>query len=363
MADIYQTSDYTDWWTKMYGNTANNGTILSAPVKTFTGSDGKEETLSDADYRIGQQLYNSYKQEMQYQKDHDAAAAASKTAMENAKIEADITRQRMEKYLPQQLALQGLYGTGVSEDAYLKLQNQYHKAVSDANATHNANLNAYKSALDSQKHALWQQTTDGVNSIVDNENANSAAKYEEAYAMLDPSMLTSDADVDTVLAQYKDQMSDVHYSALERYAQTVKEDIAEIQKEKEKTTDIRVGVDGGPTHFLGNGRDLNVKIGDRPYTVEADVELNENDAAHVYAVTENNVKHKEFFKYDGEIYVRFNDTVHKILSVDDDTNSADYRALMEYLTTGEVINSEKSTVSALDPNYLEQQRKKIKTQA
>lgn len=331
----YQTNEIEDWWKHHYNETYNGQALSSKP-----------DTMSDADFRIGQQLYNSYVQGNKYQTDYNNAVADSAKRTEAAKISADVSRQRLEKYLPQQLALQGLYGTGMSEDSYLKLQNQYQKAVGDANAMHNQNLKDYKSTLDSQNHALWQQTTGAVNDIVDDEKeeqekikAEQQAAFEEAYMALNPSMLTSADDVDTILGQYKEKMSDTQYNNLERYAETVKDDIAQIEKQKE----LAPGHTLVPNDYdsLGNGDDVTITIGGNKYVIESDGESS-NGAALEYA--EENVDNGEVFLYNGIVYIYNNEKIYKLWSKSNsDDDRAEYNAVKHYLLYGEDLNANTTT--------------------
>ena len=321
----YQTNEIEDWWKHHYNETYNGQALSSKP-----------DTMSDADYKIGQQLYNSYVQGNKYQTDYNNAVADSAKRTEAAKISADVSRQRLEKYLPQQLALQGLYGTGMSEDSYLKLQNQYQNAVGDANAMHNQNLKDYKSTLDSQNHALWQQTTGAVNDIVDAEKADQEKIKAEQQAMFAEAKnalyeATNEAQLVEAYYAYKDKIPPEMAGLFEQIKHENSRNIIAENGEVAKATGTTIKMEGGPNQFLGNGKNLDVKINDTLYKVEADSEISDQDEAYIYAVTNNKVSHKHFFYFDGEIYVRFNDTVHRILSVDDNKKGDDYEALKNYL--------------------------------
>ena len=100
-----------DEWKRANGYTADTTNGIS-----------QLEGMSDADYSIGQKLYNAYIRDQEAKAAHDTSVKNLTDDKEAAIASAAVSYDRLKKYLPQQLAKQGLYGTGVSEDAYLCLR-------------------------------------------------------------------------------------------------------------------------------------------------------------------------------------------------------------------------------------------------
>lgn len=330
MDDIYQTTDYTKWYEKFLKNQGNsqpmsNGGVLAAPTKT--------DEMSDADYQIGQHLYRAYLENQRLDSEYGNGVKALDKAKDDAEISADITLQRMQKYLPQQLAKQGLYGTGMSEDAYLRLQNQYQQSVSDAVRSYTDGLSRLESAYQQNKNSVWEQANTGVNTVVANADANSQAIYDEAYAALDPSLLTSEEDVDDILKQYKGKMSDVHYANLQRYAATLKED---IQTAKAVAPSYRAKLTKYSDIDLDAGDNITIEIADGEKTKEIKLESNgevpETSEVIGYA---SNISDNEAFAYHGEIYLKKNGKVYALRrKSESEDNRALYNTLKHYLNYG-----------------------------
>lgn len=340
MADIYQAKDFEDWYMHF-----NDG------AKYTGGEWTRTENMNDYDYQLGQKLYNLYKQSSQYQTEHDNAAAASAERMAAAKVSADVSRQRLEKYLPQQLALQGLYGTGMSEDAYLKLQSQYQGAVSDANKQHEANLADYKSTLDAQKIGLDTQAQAAVDGVLAKKEADDEkvkveqqAAFTEASEGLDSMIFESDKQVNEYLSKFTSRVSDSQLAQLQNKAAGIVADIDEFNEQKAKAPDYRATMTNTSFLEVGNmlqgGDNLDVKfnINGKSYkfVVESDGQRNTADlVAHA-----NNVENNTFFAYNGNIYVKFGDVVYAVRSKGDSAADDDhYKQLKEYLTTGRVTTT------------------------
>ncbi len=99
----------------------------------------------------------------------------NKTAAEEM---AAVTRERMLKYLPQQMRAQGINTQGVSEDALIKAHNNYQNTMADITA----NYDTQKSTLESEKSRGEVELADKRDSaILEIERENNAA-YEELLA-------------------------------------------------------------------------------------------------------------------------------------------------------------------------------------
>ncbi len=293
---IYQAKDFEDWYQYHYKTKYDRN-------NTWTQGD-----IDDYDWQLGQKLYNLYQQGQYYQGEHDRAAADSAQRATDAKIAADVSRQRLEKYLPQQLALQGLYGTGMSEDAYLKLQNQYQGAVSDANKQHEANLAAYKSTLDAQKLALGTQAGEAVQGIidqkkVDDENARIEEErkaeilkadqeryFNEAYSGLNSGNFTTIDEVNAYITPFENMVSETQWMQLEALANGVKADIKEFNEQKAK--ELR-------DKYTPMDEDLSVLVVGRKEVTETSVteyaQYFPNNCMFLY-------NSKSYFKANGKIY-------------------------------------------------------------
>ncbi len=353
MADIYQAKDFEDWYKHHYKTDYDGNNTWT---QTFKGSDGKEKTIGDYDWQAGQKLYNLYQQGQQYQTEHDNEVTASAQRAMEAKIAADVSRQRLEKYLPQQLALQGLYGTGMSEDSYLKLQNQYQKAVGDANAMHNQNLKDYKSTLDGQKFGLNTQAQAAVQGVIDKKTADDEkvkadqqAAFEEGKNALYEA--TNEEQLVNAYYAYKDKIPPEMAGLFEQIKHENSRNIiaeneeaakaeAEAAKEANKTNTYRRTLENSGFWSVGNdlqaGDNLKFKGFDgqgKEYVVESDGKVDKDDNPEVYDYAKENVNENDFFIYDNEIYIYFNKKVYAIRRKNE-SHQSDYDNLIEYLKKG-----------------------------
>ena len=335
MAGItYQGNDYEEWYKQMY----NGATDYKAPTK----ADG----MSDYDYQIGQKLYNSYKQGQLYQQEYDRAVEGSEKRTTAAKVSADVSRQRLEKYLPQQLALQGLHGTGMSEDAYLKLQSQYQGAVSEANAQHEANLADYKSAYDAQKFTLDTQTSDAVQGILEKKKVDEGDAFNEAYAGLNSMTFATEGDVDMYLKNFESKVSETQMIQLENAAAGIKADIAELKEQSR----ARVYNERSFGNNITKGENIDLMLGNISYRIEADGVINDTTDFPT-----DDIEDGEIFKYKGEVYLKYGNVIYKTRQYHDNKEEgAKYTQLKNALKDRYTPNpnDEKNNESSLNSSYL-----------
>lgn len=297
MANLkYQGNDFEEWFKAHYG-TAYDG----------KGSISKTEGMSDADYAYGQNLLNMYQNQSKLTSDYNAAKDTLAQDKRDAEIAADVSMQRLQKYLPQQLAKQGLYGTGMSEDAYLKLQNNYQNTVSNIGKDYRKNLTDLESAYMTDMNTERQLAAAKNEQTLDKYRELGAASYNEAVSALESGAYETAADIDNLLMQYKGSMSDQQYGLLSKYAEGYKTDIAKNEEFKARgsKTEATFKNSSGNTDYQ-NGDNFEVKLGDKTFKVESGGEATGNvlEWASVSELDDGTV-----FMYDGEIYIYKNGSV------------------------------------------------------
>ncbi|MBR2474159.1 MAG: hypothetical protein IKB51_03925 [Clostridia bacterium] len=363
----YVGTDY-DKWAKLYGIGMGQDGKYIAPEKT--------NEMSDTDYQIGQTLYRAYLENQRLDSEYGKGKQTLADNKREAEIAADVTLQRMQKYLPQQLVKQGLYGTGASEDAYLKLQNQYQKSVSDAAKSYNDGLSALESVYQQNKNSVWEQANTGVNTVLENEAFKSRADYDSAIqelklatsveeidnilaqhqnmdpelynnlenytknlknniaydtALEDLEMAASVKEIDDILAQYQNKDSKL-YEKLEKRAKTLKDDIEEVTK---NTPHYRAKL----THYddLDEGDAIRIEITNG--AEKKDIYLKSGGAVSetndVISYAKENIHDGTAFAYYGEIYLKQEGVVYKLRSRgSSDENRKLYNTLKHYLNYG-----------------------------
>lgn len=335
MANIkYQGTSYEDWYKHHFAdpNTRSIDNIkFEAPKKT--------EGMSDADYQIGQALYRSYLENQRLDSEYGNGVKALDKAKDDAEISADITLQRMQKYLPQQLAKQGLYGTGMSEDAYLRLQNQYQQSVSDAAKSYTDGLSRLESAYQQNKNSVWEQANSGVNTVVENAQTAEANNYISASDGLVSGTFTTAKEIEDYIKSYEGKVSAQDYTKLKKEAVSVIKGLG-LDSEGLTDTEIKNAVDASKLDTveasdfdsLKNGDDIKVKLGDIEYTVESDGEAQSAEPANYAA--ENGVKDGSLFVYgdNNDVYIYSGGVAYKVVSKSNNPEKrAMYNDVRQYL--------------------------------
>ena len=268
MANSSYTGPYYDKWAELYKIGKGQDGKYIAPEKT--------ENMSDTDYQIGQTLYRAYLENQRLDSEYGKGKQALADNKREAEISADVTLQRMQKHLPQQLVKQGLYGTGVSEDAYLKLQNQYQKSVSDAAKSYNDGLSALESVYQQNKNSVWEQANTGVNTVLANAENEQKINYVNASEGLASGSFNNEAEVEEYLKSFEGKVSQQDYKLLKNQAiSTIKAlgfgTDGLTDQEMRKTIEDSEIPTGEDTSFdsLGNGDEIKVTLNNTEYIVES----------------------------------------------------------------------------------------------
>lgn len=233
----------------------------------------------------------------------------SKTASEEM---AAVTRDRLMKYLPQQMRAQGINTQGVSEDALIKAHNNYQNTMADITA----NYDTQKSTLESEKSRGEVELADKRDSAVLGIERENNAAYEELLAAVNNGdykgdevydlavkrgLSEADAKKLSLSARMKEAEADgvvteTEYNELKAYLNTGKErlggddayaqliDSLEKYKENVKsdnepdfskvsTRDERDGVGGE----YKNGEEFRVNIGKNSYDLTTGAEQSASD--------------------------------------------------------------------------------------
>lgn len=326
-----------DAWKKANGYTddTSNGIVQKAG-------------MSDADYEIGQKLYNAYLRGNEATTARDVALSQLESDKADSARAAEVSYMRLQKYLPQQLAKQGLYSKGVTEDAYLKLHNNYMNNLNEIGKEYGDRKTeleqAYRSDANTREIALGED----VQGVLDRQNTSNLENYNEANEFLQSGSFTSAQDVVAALEQYRGKVSDTQYKMLENTAASL---IKAYGYDANGLDDgyIKNTVNAGKINTvratdydsLQNGDDVRVSVGGSEFLVES------NDAALSTAPAEyaaaNGIKDGDFFVYpdeDNAVYVYKNGVAYSIVPKSrGDKNVANFNKLRHYLMTGETLET------------------------
>ena len=110
----------------------------------------------------------------------------SKTAAEEMTA---VTRERMLKYLPQQMRAQGINTQGVSEDALIKAHNNYQNTMADITA----NYDTQKNTLESEKSRGEVELSDKKDSALLTLEKEKRDEYEKLFTAANSGNYTADA--------------------------------------------------------------------------------------------------------------------------------------------------------------------------
>lgn len=341
----YQGNSFEEWWKAHYGT-------------DYNGKSGiyKTDSMNDADYSIGQKLYNSYLNEQDLTNKYNTSKETLTQNKRDAEIAADVSYQRLQKYLPQQLAKQGLYGTGMSEDAYLKLHNNYRNDVADIGKSYDANLtsleNAYRTDINDERRAVG---TD-IESVIDKYNAeeiaaeerrkadedrtknNQLAMYKEAYDGLSTGYFKTVDDVNNYIANYQGTTSESQWANLQNYANEIIDGIkdAESFKARGLTTNAKFDNPSG-TQTYEDGDDFDISISGKTYEIESAGKVSGDVVEWASA---NGAGSGSVFIFDDEIYVNRNGTIYLIKPVDRAKSGEYYE---DYKKLKQVLSGNKSS--------------------
>ena len=169
-------TDFLRWYKKNYGADYSDEAGFS-----------RKEGMSDAEYDVGSQLYNSYLsgRELDSQRteqkntvdtkynnaitDVSNSAASSREALGDSKNRSEehayITHQRLQKYLPMIDKTQGYGGAGAQGTAGLKAYNEYMTQMGSIGSEYDKNLRAINESETAKKAELERYRTSELGSI------------------------------------------------------------------------------------------------------------------------------------------------------------------------------------------------------
>lgn len=335
MSVKYKGTSFEDWYK------ANYGTEYAPNAKTA----GISQTagMSDTDYAIGRKLYDAYLKNNEATAAHNESLAVLDKDKASAEQAAKVSYMRLQKYLPQQLAKQGLYGTGVTEDAYLKLHNNYMNNVMDINNNYSDRKTELEQAYRSGMNDRDITTAGLVEEAVEKQKTSYLENYNEASEFLQGGSFATAQDVVNALEQYRGKVSDNQFAMLENTAASIIKaygyDVNELENENIKNT-VNVGKIYTTTALdydsLSNGDDITVKVGDSSFKVESDGEA--KSTAVVEYAAGNGIKDGELFVYpdeDNAVYMYKNGIAYRIVSKSSSQKNTDnFDALKNYLVNG-----------------------------
>lgn len=335
----YKGTSFEEWYKANFGNAYD-------PNNKWDRS--QANGMSDIDHTIGNKLYDAYIKNNEAAAVHNESLATLDKDKASAEQAAKVSYMRLQKYLPQQLAKQGLYGTGVTEDAYLKLHNNYMNDVKDIDSNYSDRKTALEQAYRSDANTREIALGEDVQGVLDRQNTSNLENYNEANEFLQSGSFASAQDVVAALEQYRGKVSDTQYNMLENTAASL---IKAYGYDANGLADgyIKNTVNAGKINTaraidydtLQNGDDVRVSVGGSEFLVES------NDAALSSAPAEyaaaNGIKDGDFFVYpdeDNAVYVYKNGVAYSIVPKSrGDKNVANFNKLRHYLMTGETLET------------------------
>ena len=345
MAVKYKGTSFEDWYK------ANYGTEYAPNAKSAGIS--QTEGMSDTDYAIGRKLYDAYLKNNEATATHNETLATLDKDKASAEQAAKVSYMRLQKYLPQQLAKQGLYGTGVTEDAYLKLHNNYMNDVKDIDSNYSDRKTSLEQAYRSEMNNREIAAADDVDKIIENQKVSNLENYNEAVSYLEGGSFATAQDVVKALEKYKGKVSDTQYSMLENTAASLIKAYGYDVSGLADGTYIKDTVNAGKINTaraldfdsLSDGDDMTVNVGGVSLTVESDGEA-KSTVPMEYAST-NGVKDGAFFFFpdDNAVYFYSGGVAYKVRNKGVGYD-AEYDALTEYLRNGTKV---KPTVATKIP--------------
>ena len=245
----YQGNDFREWYKANYGSDYD-------PAKGFARTEG----MSDVDWAIGSNLYNSFltgsNLENSYnnsvnelKKNYGQSIQSLNTSKRNSQQTASITLDKLKKYLPTQIKAQGLGGLGVSESSMLQAYNDYNNTMGEIEGAYNANksiLDVNKNTTLSELERAYQadKTDIGINAGQQSENIfqqylnayNNGQQdiYNKAFEAIMNSGYSTEAELSSFLNQYKGELNDKVFAALEQAAKGIVSNNAEKKAEEDR---------------------------------------------------------------------------------------------------------------------------------
>jgi hypothetical protein len=338
----YKGTSFEEWYKANFGNEY-------APNNKWDRS--QANGMSDTDHTIGNKLYDAYIKNNEATTAHNESLATLDRDKASAEQAAKISYMRLQKYLPQQLAKQGLYGTGVTEDAYLKLHNNYMNDIKDIDSNYSDRKTALEQAYRSEMNNRDITTAGLVDDAIEKQKTSNLENYNEASEYLQGGSFATAQDVVNALEQYKGRVSDTQYQMLENTAASLIKaygyDVDDLADGYVKDT-----VNAGKLYTtraldfdsLSAGDDITVKVGGNEIAVESDGEA--KSSAVVEYASSNGIKDGELFVFpddDNAVYLYSGGIAYKIRAKSKNaTNVANFGLLRDYLINGSVSKENES---------------------
>lgn len=338
----YKGTSFEEWYKANFGNAYD-------PNNKWDRS--QADGMSDIDHTIGNKLYDAYIKNNEATAVHNESLAALDKDKTSAEQAAKVSYMRLQKYLPQQLAKQGLYGTGVTEDAYLKLHNNYMNDVKDIDSNYSDRKTALEQAYRSEMNNRDITTAGLVDEAVEKQKTSNLENYTEASEYLQSGSFATAEDVVKALERYRGKVSDNQFEMLENTAASLIKAYG-YNVDGIKNDNIKNTVNAGKIYTnvardydsLSDGDDITVKVGEETFLVESDGEAMSSAVAE-YAAG-NGVEDGALFVYPREnnaVYMYKDGIAYRIDAKSrGDKNINNFNKLRHYLMTGKVLESQKT---------------------
>lgn len=203
-------------------------------LKGQKGEDFNVDSLSELEKMDAQSEFDAYRKKTLLEETYGTALKSLDEAQKQAQRESYFNNEKLMKYLPQNLKLQGLGGLGVSGQEYIDANNSYANQLAKINSNYNAqkqdlSVNKTNSVSEiedwlSQKKDLnkkeWQQE-------LANQYSNESGLYSSFVESLGNKFAEYDKDLDG-------KISESEYNAFKDYAESLyKEGQYTTQRRKE----------------------------------------------------------------------------------------------------------------------------------
>lgn len=164
----YQGNDFEEWYKTHYNkNFDPNNPSFS-----------KTEGMTDTDMQIGNSLYQAYLNNQTLQNQYNTALQGLEANKKASQQNADITMQKLQKYLPEYVRSQGLGGLGISALAGTQAYNNYLTSMSDIASNYGSARSELEQNYLSSKNENLQNSSSNIQNIL----SNYATKQEQEMA-------------------------------------------------------------------------------------------------------------------------------------------------------------------------------------
>ena len=275
----------------------------------------------------------------------EQAYSRDKASLEHSKNmsqqQADITLQKLKKYIPVQLKAQGLDGLGISSEPYLDAYNNYMNTM--------ANIETEHSALQSELAKNYRDQYIAEQDKLKAEEEKKEAKlkesqnevYSDALAIIEGGYYSEPEKLQDYIKTLDGKVRDNQYSVLEQMVNSqlnsaeekerkklLEEEkrLEEINKITGDTAGIKFDSDSGDD--MEEGDNFDVISGEESLEVESGGKVTDSDIIYkAYDLDDGTV-----FGYAGKIYVKKNGDVYKVQGTS--ATDSDYNTLYNLIYPG-----------------------------